>query len=288
MTTKDTQPGNSFSKVSSPSSVVNNPHPFLENKVKRALDRGEAVIGSMATEMRSPAIAQILAAAGFDFIIIDMEHGTYNLETVAGIIRVARLCGICPIVRVPDPLYHLMSAPLDAGAQGLMIPRVESREVVEGIVQSVKYPPQGLRGCSTVRGHTDYRSVEVKEFLQFANEETLLVIQIERRRAVEEIEALLSVEGVDVALIGPRDLSISLGVPGESKHPIMMESTQKVVDTCRKYGVTSAIHTGDLEILKYWRDRGMRFLSYSSEVAMISSMGSQAVAELRSLSPTNS
>ena len=108
-----------------------------ENKVKRALTQGQVVIGTMISEMRSPAIGLIMAKAGFDFMFIDMEHGAYNIETVADLIKVARLAGIAPLVRVPDPVYFLLSRPLDAGAMGLMVPRIEDIATVEHIVRSV-------------------------------------------------------------------------------------------------------------------------------------------------------
>jgi len=116
-----------------------------ENRVKRALKQGRVVVGTMICEMRSPAIALIMAGAGFDLIFIDMEHGAYAIETVADLIKVARLAGIVPLVRVPDPHYFLLSRPLDAGAMGLMVPHVEDLATAEHIVRSVRFPP-GVAG----------------------------------------------------------------------------------------------------------------------------------------------
>lgn len=250
-----------------------------ENKVKRALQRGETVIGTMITEARSPAIVQILAAAGLDFIFIDMEHGPYSLETVSDLIRVARLAGICPLVRVPDPLYHLMAQPLDAGAQGLMIPRVETVEQVEHIISSTKYRCE--RGCSTFRSHSDFQKVPVRDFMDWADAETMIILQIERERAIANIEALLSVPEVDAALIGPNDLSISLGLPGQVNHPIVIESIEKVIEACRKLGLACGIHIGDMGALKGWMRKGMRLITYSSEANFIYEAALAAVKELR-------
>ncbi len=252
-----------------------------ENKVKRALQRGETVIGTMITEVRNPAIAQILAVAGFDFMFIDMEHGSYNMETVADTIQAARLAGICPLVRVTNPEYHLMARPLDAGAQGLMIPRVETVEQVEHIVASTKYPPRGLRGCSVLRGHSDYQREKVKDFIERMDAENLVILQIEGKRAIESIDDLVSVPGVDAAVIGPNDLSISLGVPGQMDHPLLRESIDRVIDACRRRGVASGIHIGNMEALKGWMRKGMRFIAYSTEVSFILGAGKAAVDELR-------
>ncbi|MFQ5857367.1 MAG: HpcH/HpaI aldolase/citrate lyase family protein [Anaerolineae bacterium] len=251
-----------------------------DNLVRQALRRGETVIGSMVTEMRSPAVALLFASAGFDFFFIDMEHGSYDMTTVADIIKVARLAGICPMVRVPDPEYHLMSRPLDAGAQGLMIPRVETREAVEHVVRSVRYPPEGVRGCSIARGHNEYRGAPLAEFTEHANENVLVVVQIERRRAVEDIDDLLSVPGVDVALIGPQDLAVSLGTM-DPQHPDTEHAVQRVVDAAQRHGIAAGIHSRDVEVLRMWQERGMRMLTCSTDADFVSQGAQAAVNALR-------
>src|SRR5437016_4824611 len=147
------------------------------NKVKQALRRGEPVLGTMLSEARSPGFVWMLANAGFDFVFIDMEHGTYDLSTAADLIKVARLANIVPLVRVPDLAYHLAAAALDAGAMGLMLPRVERREQVEQFVSFIKYPPAGVRGASARRGHTDYGHAEPLELVRHMNEHTLVILQ---------------------------------------------------------------------------------------------------------------
>jgi len=252
-----------------------------ENLLKRALKRGQIVIGTMICESRTPSVTHYLQQAGFDFFILDMEHGAYSIETVADIVQAARLVGITPLVRVSDLEYHLVARPLDAGAMGVMIPRVESRDDAERAVRFMKYPPLGERGVASGRGHTDLRAVPLPELVEKGNAETLLILQIEKRQAIENIEALVAVEGVDVALIGPHDLSVSLGLPGELGHSLMTESIQRVVDACRARGVASGIHSRDLDALKFWRERGMRLLMYSSDFGLMASAGAKAVQVLR-------
>jgi 2-keto-3-deoxy-L-rhamnonate aldolase RhmA len=252
-----------------------------ENKVKSALKRGETVFGTMVQEMRSPGIAQILALAGFDFFFIDMEHSPYNLETVADIIRVARLSDIAPFIRVPDLEYFLLSRPLDAGAMGLMTPRVDTPDQVRKVVSFMKYPPMGERGCAVQRAHSDYLSVPTKEFIEAMNRETLVIIQIESKEAIDHIEEMVSVPGVDVALIGPNDLSISLGIPGEPSNPLEVESIEKVIAACNKYGVAAGIHTGGLDDLKSWMQKGMRFITWSGDIGMIMNASRNALQTLR-------
>ncbi|HID87474.1 MAG TPA: aldolase [Anaerolineae bacterium] len=251
-----------------------------DNRVRAALERGEAVIGTMVAEMRSPAVALLFAHAGFDFVFIDMEHGAYDLETVADIIKVARLADIVPLVRVPDGLYHLIARVLDAGAMGVMVPRVETREVVEQAVAALRYPPVGVRGCSTSRGNSDYRGGPLWEFTRHANDNILAVMQIERKAAIDRIDDLLSVPGVDVALIGPADLTLSLGAPSP-QDPIVEEAIQRVVDAGRRYGVATGIHLRDVEQLKRWRDRGMTMLTCSTDIDFILNGARAAVSALR-------
>ncbi len=253
-----------------------------ENRVKHALQRGETVFGTMVQEMRTPSIAQLLAIAGFDFFFIDMEHGPFDMETVADMIRVARLENIAPFVRVPDLEYYLLSRPLDAGAQGLMVPRVDTPDQVRQVVRFMKYPPLGERGCAVTRGHADLRSEPVKEFIESANRETLVVVQIESKQAIDHIEEMVSVPGVDVALIGPNDLSISLGIPGELTHPLELEYIEKMVVACNKHGVAAGLHTGSVEQLKGWMDKGMRFIMWSGDIGMILESSRSALKSLKS------
>ena len=182
------------------------------NDLRQRLKRGETVIGTMVQEVRTPSIAQILKQVGFDFFMLDMEHGAFNLETAAEIIRAARLAGIPPLVRVAGPQYELIGRILDQGAIGVMLPRVESRVEVELLVQSIKYPPLGKRGMSSDAPHSGYDFKPLAEFVQMNNEDTIAIAQIERKAAIENIDDILSTPGVDVALVGPEDLSVSLGL----------------------------------------------------------------------------
>ncbi|HID94979.1 MAG TPA: aldolase [Candidatus Latescibacteria bacterium] len=251
------------------------------NKVKDILQRGGTAIGTMVTEFRSPEIGRLLAAAGFDFMVVDTEHSPHHLETLNDIMRGAKATEICPIVRVPDAEYHLMARTLDIGAQGLMIPRVETKGTMERIIRSTKYPPLGFKGYGVRPIHTDYEKIPLKELIQRLNEESLIVVQIESKKAIEEIDDLLSVKGVDVAVIGPNDLSISLGIPGETNHPLMTEYIERMVEGCRNRGVVSGIHLRDTESLRRWEEKGMRFLIYSSDSRMLMSRASEAVRGLR-------
>ena len=253
------------------------------NKSKQILKDGGTAIGTMVTDFRSPEVAAILASVGFDFFIIDNEHGAYDLETDHEIIRHARKVGIDCYVRVPDAQYHLIARTLDIGAEGVMVPRVEERGTVEEIVAAVKYPPLGRRGYGVRTIITERQPVSMPEAIEFLNANTMAIIQIETARAVENVADLVSVPGVEVALIGPADLSVSLGVPGEFEHPKMVEAIQRVIDACGKAGVAAGAHLGSVEQLRFWHERGMRCLMCSTESAFMHSAARDCASALHQI-----
>jgi len=252
-----------------------------ENRVRQALQQGRVTYGIMIQEMRSSAIAQLMATAGFDFVVFDMEHGSHNMETVADLIKVARLSDLTPLVRVPDDEYHLIARVLDAGAQGIMVPRVETRAQVEEIIQCAKFPPEGRRGCSVLKGHSDYHPEPVLDFCRQANSDNLVILQIERKRAIEDIESILSVKGVDGAIMGPTDLALSYGLPPDMSNPVIAGSIQKVVDTCRHLGIASGMHTGNLDVLKEWMAKGMQIIVYSTDLGLLLNGAKTGLQELQ-------
>lgn len=246
------------------------------NLMKQALREGRSLIGTMISEFRQPAVVQLLANAGFDFVIIDNEHGPFNIETIADLSRAARYAGLTPIVRVPDLAYPYLAQSLDSGAQGVMIPRIFNVEQVRQAAQIVRYPPAGMRGCAFNRGHTDFKAGPLVETMAQLNEETMLIIQIETGEAVEAIEEIVSTPGVDVALIGPTDLSIALGVPGQLDAPQLQSAIERTIAACQRHQVFPALHINDVGLAAYWAKRGMRLLSSGSEAGLLV-RGGQAV-----------
>jgi 2-dehydro-3-deoxyglucarate aldolase/4-hydroxy-2-oxoheptanedioate aldolase len=235
----------------------------------------------MIQDVRSPSIGQIMALAGCNFLFFDMEHGPFNLETIADMVRVTRLAGVTPLVRVPDAEYHLMCRPLDLGAQGIMIPRVETKTQVEYIVEGTLYPPLGRRGCSVNKGHNDFASQNPWEFSEQANQENLIILQIERWRAVEGIEELLGVPGVGAVVIGPNDMALSLGTRSEDMLGALEEPIQHVLEACLARHIPCGIHISNLEWLAEWQRRGMQLLCSSSDINFLRSGAASGINWLR-------
>ncbi len=250
------------------------------NRVKEALKRGEPMLGTMMSEVRSPGFIWMLANVGFDYVFIDMEHGTYDLSTVSDMIKVARLAGIVPLVRVPDLAYNLVAAALDAGAMGIMLPRVETRDQAEKLVSFMKYPPMGVRGGTSGRGHTDYANAGPQELVRHMNENTLVILQIERKRAIENLDELFSVPGVDVGLMGPFDLTISLEQESPND-PAVNEATQKVVDAGKRHNVATGTHVADPSVVLSWYERGMTMLTCNSDLGFFNVGAQQTLSALR-------
>jgi 2-keto-3-deoxy-L-rhamnonate aldolase RhmA len=164
---------------------------------------------------------------------------------------------------------------------GIMMPRVENRNEVEKLVECMKYPPDGKRGCSSDAPHSEYDFGPLSEFIDTNNKDTLVIAQIERKIAIDHLDDLLSVHGVDAALIGPEDLSISMGVPGQSSHPVVVEAIEKVIAIANKYRVAPGLHMGNIDALKQWMAKGMRMIMYSSDLGFIMDAGSHGLNQLR-------
>jgi 2-dehydro-3-deoxyglucarate aldolase/4-hydroxy-2-oxoheptanedioate aldolase len=174
-------------------------------------------------QYRSTEIPRLLAAVGFDYLFIDTEHGAFNLETVQDLVNASNHAGITPFVRVGEMLYSLATRALDIGAQGIIFPRVESAELLQEAVGWIRYPPYGKRGFGFMAPQLDYEQRSLPEIISHLNEQTMIIVQFETETSLDKCHELLAVPGIDVAMVGPADLSISLGVPGEFTHPKLVE-----------------------------------------------------------------
>src|SRR5579863_9125520 len=208
------------------------------NNVKKALAEGKVQLGCGFGQLRSQDVARILADAGFQWAFIDTEHGGFDLETVQDICRISVLVGLSPILRVAELQYSLVTRALDVGAQGIIFPRVESPELLAKAISWIKFPPLGVRGFGLTGLQVDHEKVTIPQIIEHLNAQTMVVLQIETRRALEARNELLAVPGVDVVMVGPADLSVSLGVAGEFQHPTMIEAMEKIRDSCVERGIT--------------------------------------------------
>ncbi|MGH9471017.1 MAG: HpcH/HpaI aldolase family protein [Terriglobia bacterium] len=252
------------------------------NRVKEGLRAGRCQLGAGWSQFRSPDVARMFAAAGFDWAFIDAEHGGFGMEAIREVCIAAELSGITPVVRVATLDYSLIARALDCGAQGIILPRVESKDLLSRAVGWTRFPPKGTRGYGLGGPQLGYRAHDFAEVIEHVNTNTLVVLQIETVGAFEAREDLLSVEGIDAVLIGPADLSISLGVPGEFNHPRMVQTIEAIRDACVRRGVAPGIHMRSPALAKFWIDRGMLFASCGNDVSFLHERASEVAVQLRS------
>ncbi|MCG3212198.1 MAG: 4-hydroxy-2-oxo-heptane-1,7-dioate aldolase [Anaerolineae bacterium] len=251
------------------------------NLMKQALQQGKSLVGTMVVEIRQPSVMQLLANAGFDFVIIDNEHGSFNVETLADLTRTALYVGLTPIVRPPDLAYPYLAQVLDGGAQGIMLPRIYGVEQVQEALQIMKYPPVGRRGNAMARGFSRFLSAPPLPAMARSNQETMLIAQIETKEAVANIDEIAATPGVDVALIGPNDLSISLGVGGQLDSPVLHQAIETTIAACLRHGVYPAIHINETDKAVYWAKKGMRVISTNAEIGFLVKAGAEAATAIR-------
>lgn len=254
----------------------------MTNLRKRLLD-GQLIVGTMISEMRNPNVAYLLAQCGFDFFIIDNEHGAYSPETISDLIAAARGAGLPVVVRIPEIRRETILKPLDSGAAGLLIPQVNTPAQAREVIYHAKYPPLGNRGAALRRAHSLYRRVHAAEYLKQANEETLIAVQAETPQAIANLEEIATIAGIDVIFVGPFDLSVSLGFPGEINHPQEVAAIDKVIEICQAQRIFAGIHLFDLTALKNWIKKGMRFVTYSSDVAFLADAARSSVEDIKNL-----
>ena len=227
------------------------------------------VWGTFVFEYGSPAVPRIMKAAGWDYILIDTEHASFGMETVGNLLHVSAAVGLPAVVRVPEAQRSLLSRPLDAGAMGVMIPRVESRAQAEDIVRYTKYFPMGDRGVALGTAHSAYQAVNGKQFIRQANTELLVIMQIETQRGMENLDDILSVPGLSVAYLGPHDLSTSMGMPGAVSHPRVVQAITAFLRGCKRHGVIPGIWVDSIQDGQAWMRRGARFMTYGADFSML-------------------
>jgi len=259
---------------------------ILENPLKKALKAGGVVLGTMIGHLRLPAVAVMLKNAGWDYVFLDCEHGTFYPGALADFCIAARGVNLPTIVRVPSSneaqrLYQT----LDLGATGLLCPQTETKEQVEFIIESTKYYPMGLRGMATRNVHTSWGKYKGSELTAKLNQETMIVLQIESKKAVENLEQLIAVPGVDAAFIGPNDLSQTLGLPGDPSHPEVQKYVDRTLEICRKANMPCGVHTFDAESAKKWIQRGMRFMALGNDAMWLMDASQKAYAEVKEAIP---
>ncbi len=251
------------------------------NPVKRKLREGGVAIGTFVFEFATTGIARIAAAAGAEFVIFDLEHTGWSLETARMLLSTARAASLVSLVRVPATEYHFIARVLDIGAMGVMVPMVESAEQALRIVGAAKYPPQGRRGAAFGVAHDDYAAGDILATMTAANAEGLLIALIETAGGVRNVEAIAAVEGIDVLWIGHYDLTNSMGIPGQFDHPEFRAAVAAILDACRRHGKSAGMLCADVAGGRALLGQGFRMLAYGGDLWLYQQALRQGVEALR-------
>ena len=235
----------------------------MRNELKRRLKRGEQTYGVWMT-VESPIVTELLSGLGFDYFVFDTEHSPLDIYQAQTLMQAMRGGGTTPIVRVVWNDLVAIKRALDVGAYGVVVPWVNNKEQAEMAVKACRYAPEGLRGCGPRRA-----ALFDPEYLRTADEEILIIAQIETRQAVENIEDILSVEGIDVTYIGPADLSASHGHIGDMTHPEVQEAIDRVFDASVAAGVATGVHMGSGKTIMDRVEKGYKFITVGNDLGFV-------------------
>jgi len=250
------------------------------NQVKEKLKRGEPALGAWLSLPSVPS-ARIMARLGFDWLVVDMEHSAQNAVLMADMVATIADAGTCaPIVRVPTNSVEWFKWALDAGAWGVVVPMVNTREEAQRVVEQAKYPPRGTRSIGGAFGPYGFGITDWPSYARTANDEIIVTVQIESRQALQNLDDILAVPGIDVAFVGPNDLHAQIGLPPSSDgaEPEFMEALERVKAAARKHSVALGIFSSDGEAAAERVRQGFQMISVTTD---ISSMIAAATRNLR-------
>lgn len=248
---------------------------------KERLKSGECVCGPFM-KTGDPAFVEASGLAGFDFCILDMEHGPVSLENMQNNIRAALATGIVPVIRVRGKSPESVSQPLDIGAYGIQVPQVSTPDEAREVLKHAKFHPLGDRGvCRFVRA-AEYSLKDRNEYFKEANE-TVVILQLEGTEAIRNLDEILDVEGYDILFIGPYDLSQSLGVPGDTMNPKVVDAMKGIISKAAAKGVAVGTFVDSAETLEFWKAAGVQYLSYSVDVGIFAEACEAIVGHFRSI-----
>ncbi len=241
-----------------------------KNLTKEKILAGETAYG-VFINIPSPAIVEVIGHLGFDFALIDAEHGPMGLETCEQMIRAADVVNITPLVRIAMNIQQNILRYLDMGALGVQLPLLNTKADVENVVRSVRYRPVGRRGLAGVRANNWGMWGPTAKYVEEANRQNLVIVQIETMEAVENLKEILTVPGVDIVFIGPNDLSAAMGYTGQQNHPEVHKMIAKLVKEIHAAGRATGTIAYDAETLKLRQEQGFKFITYNAVTMLVKS-----------------
>lgn len=239
-----------------------------QSRIKAKLARDEPVLIT-CLHFGDSALFEMTSLMGFDGIWVDMEHHGISLERVTSLMAAARVGSSDIVVRPAKAEYLRMGRMLEVGAHAIMYPQCDTAEEAAEVVHWCKFPPLGRRGCDAANADVPYLSMPIAEYTEQANQETVIIIQIETAAALENVEQIAAVEGVDVLMLGPADMSLQLGIPGEIQHPKIIEATERVANAAIQCGKHWGRPVGSPEEAQKYMDMKGRFICSGADIVTI-------------------
>ena len=255
------------------------------NLAKRKLANDELVICMGVNQLRSPNVAMIAAACGFDAIYIDLEHNPTSLETAAGVCVAALGMGITPIARVTSHDPHDATRILDCGAQGVMVPHIQNAAEARAVVEACRFAPIGHRSAAGTVPALGYAPLKQPEINRLLNEHTLLIAMLETPEAIANVDAIAAVDGIDTVHIGSTDLSTEMGIPGDYRHERMRAAYAATAAAAKRHGKSMGVGgvREDVAFQTWLVQSGVRYLTSGSDVGYILSAGRADVRQQRAI-----
>ena len=258
--------------------------PTLTNAVRERLDKRELALGIGIRQSRTVDIASIMKAAGYDWLFLDLEHNSMDLDTAVQISVAALGVGIAPIVRVPARQFWLATRALDGGALGIVMPHVDTPEEAEAVARYLRYPPLGQRSMAGGLPHLGYAQVSMGDTTTAINAATFLTVMLETPQAIANAGKIAAVPGIDSLLIGTSDLSIEMGIAGQFGHERIVEAYKTVIEACRAHNK----HPGmggvyEPQLMRRYIGMGMRFLLTGSDLGFMASGARECASAMRAL-----
>ena len=245
------------------------------NNFTKRLRSKEILVGTLVT-LPSPEVCELLANVGYDWLFIDAEHGAFNPQQAQTMLQAA---GSVPcLIRVPDDETIWIKKALDIGAAGVIVPQVHDANQAKKIITDCKYAPDGNRGIGIGRAHK--YGIDFERYLKNANRETAVVLQAESSEAVDNITDIVALDGVDAILVGPYDLSASLGRPGEVDHPIVQSAIEKIIDACQNANISMGIFGVSADAVMPYKEKGFNLLTVGTDTAFLINAASETLSRM--------
>ncbi|MGI6666538.1 MAG: HpcH/HpaI aldolase family protein [Bacillota bacterium] len=251
--------------------------------LSKKLKSGAAVLGTFIS-LGHPSIVELAGASGFDFVVVDMEHSCMGTETVENLVRAAGCVNLDVIVRIPHVTEGLIGRLLDAGASGVQVPQVTTRKYAEQAVQAAKYPPVGSRGYMPVNRAFWSRNLSKDAQIARANEESIVVAQVEGKEGLSRVDQILETPDLDVVFLGPYDLSMSLGVPGQVNHPDVLQAMETVVGKAQRASIAVGVFADDAAAARRWMAQGVSYITVGLDATYLASAYRRCTADMKGVS----